>query len=355
MTPPPCRVGLVGAGSTAAAYVTALRQTPGFEVCSVATRTAATGTAFAHTHALAWMSVEALLADPTIDLVLNLTPPLAHAEVSQAALKSGKHVYSEKPLAATSAQAKDLIALADDRSQMLACAPATLLQPPLATLRRLLAAGDLGTIVSALACIVYEGPELFHSEPAHLYGPAAGPLYDMGVYPLTALLALLGPVCAVQAFASRDRAERQVRVGPRAGSRFPVSMPTTVHASLHHVAGTISTLILSFDAMGSRANGLELHGTRAAAHVPLGNKADPAVLICRSFGDWQPVPAVAQAGPGDFAAGVVEAWTAFDAGRAAFASATRALETLVVLEAIMTTVQGSSSSAAEPMLTPGRI
>jgi predicted dehydrogenase len=312
MTAAPCRVGLVGAGSTVGAYVSALRQADGFDVCAVATRTPETGATFSAAHGLAWMPFKALLADPHIDLVLNLTPPLAHVEVSHAALVAGKHVYSEKPLAATSAQAEALIALAAERGLLLASAPATLL---------------------------------------HLYGAAAGPLYDMGVYPLTALLDLLGPVTAVHAFGSTASAERSIPVGPRAGAVFPVSAPTTVHASLRHASGALSTLVFSFDARGSRANGLELHGTRAAAHVPVSVNPDPLVRVSRAFGEWRSDPPIQPPSPTDFAAGVIEAWTAFQACRPVFASAARALETLLVLEAIAAAIERNAGPAATTMLT----
>jgi predicted dehydrogenase len=351
MTAPHCRIGLVGAGSTAAAYVTALQQADGFEVRSVATRDQLQGMAFSSAHGLAWQRLEALLADPQIDLVLNLTPPLAHAEVSQAALAAGKHVYSEKPLAATAALGQALIDLATRQGLLLACAPATLLQPPLSTLVQLVETGELGRIVSALACVVYEGPELFHPQPAHLYGPAAGPLYDMGVYPLTALLALCGPVGAVQAFALTPTPNRTVRVGPRAGQRFPVQVPTTVHASLHHLSGTISSLVLSFDAMGAKANGLELHGTKAAAHVPFRAMPGADVQISRAFGSWEPVAAPVPPSPSAFAIGVIEAWRSFHADKRPFASAARALDTLLVLEAIAAAAQARAGHADMSMLT----
>ncbi len=332
---PPVRVALVGAGTTAVPYIRGLQQTPGFEVVSICSRTGNGARAIAAQHGLTASSFEAILADDTIDYVLNLTPAHAHEAVTRACLEAGKSVYSEKPLAETVDAADDLIALAQARGLLLACAPATFLWPPLATARRLVMEGRLGRIAGALTTLVYPGPELFHPDPTHLFGTAAGPLHDMGVYQVTALVALLGPILEVMAMTSQARAVRTVRVGPRAGSHFAVQTPTHVHALLQHAAGPISTIIVSFDAMSAAPPALMLYGDRGSLCVENVHAADATLTLTNAdsvvAGMALDPPAFS---PANWAIGPTGAWAAWRAGEPIPTSAKRARHVLAVLCAV---------------------
>lgn len=338
----PARVALVGAGSIAARYVEGLRATPGFSVTAICSQGGASATQFAHEHGLTAMTVAAMLADPAIDYVVNLTPAHAHEAVTRSCLDAGKSVYSEKPLATSLAAADALIALAARRGLLLACAPATFLWPPLATARRIVEQGMLGRIVGALTTLVYPGPELFHPHPAHLYAASAGPLHDMGVYQVAALIALLGPVTSVTAMASRARAEREMRVGPNAGQRFPVEAPTHCHALLKHEGGTISSLIVSFDATSPDPPVMLLYGQQGGLslsrhHAP---DADLSVSIWPNAAERMPLDG-GEWTPAMFAIGITLAWSAHRAGHSVAASAERARATLATLLAIETaTIEG---------------
>ena len=335
----PVRVALIGAGTIAGPYVAGLRATPGFEVTAVATRDPATAAAFAATHDLNACDLASLLADPGIDYVLNLTPASAHEAVTRACLEAGKSVYSEKPLAASLAGADALIALADARGLLLACAPATFLWPPLATMRRLVEEGRLGPVIGALSTLVYPGPELFHPNPAHLYARDAGPLRDMGVYQVTALTALLGSVVAVTAMASRAQDERTVLVGPAAGRGFPVERPTHLHAQLRHAGGAISSLIVSFDGSSASEPRLDLYG-RDAGLTMLNPHAPGATLSLLEGAQRSDLTLDGPVwSPASFALGPSSAWLAHIREAPVPASATRARDVLAVLLAVEMAVE----------------
>lgn len=325
------RVALVGAGTIGARYVESIQQTPGFEIVSVCSRQPENARLFAVKHQLSASSLDEMLNDPTINYVLNLSPAHAHAEISMACLRSGKSVYSEKPLASTLEEADALIEFAEKRSLLLACAPATFLWPPLVTARRLLDDGRLGKVVGALTTLVYPGPELFHPNPAHLYGTAAGPLHDMGVYQITALMALLGPVVAVSAMTSQAQVRRTVLVGNTAGASFDVHAPTHIHAQLQHANGTISSMIVSFDAVSAHPPQIDIFGPLGS--LSISNFYDPAAtLTIRSMHSTEPIAVdeptwnVAQ-----WAIGPIAAWNAYKSRTLIETNAHRARSVLEVM------------------------
>ena len=325
---------MVGTGSIAATYVKGLRHTPGFEVAAVCSRDPANAAVFATVNKLVARTFADILADPAINYVLNLTPADAHPAITHACLQAGKSVYSEKPLATTLAEADALISFADQQGLLLACAPATTLWRPLATAQKLVVQGTLGSIVGALATLVYPGPETFHANPAQFYSAAAGPLRDMGVYQINALCSLLGPVLSVSAMASCARAERKVRIGIQAGTSFSVDAPTHVSALLHHASGTISTIIVSFDGMSATPPRLDLYGDLAGLGIENCHRPD-AVLWLNRAGSHERL--TADDPPWSLACqaiGPTSAWNAFHTGKFVEVNASRARDVLAVLLSI---------------------
>jgi predicted dehydrogenase len=200
---------------------------------------------------------------------------------------------------------------------MLACAPATFLGPALQTARAIIDAGEIGEVVAARASMVYPGPDLWHHNPDQLFGPLAGPLFDMGIYYLSAIVALLGPVREVQALASTTREERVIRSGPRAGESFPVQVPTHVAGTLRLASGVIASILFSFDGFGAKAPGLEIIGTRGSIAVANPSQFGGAVELSTELFKWPEVPPTLS-GWSDrmWAIGVAEAWSAFLNGEA---------------------------------------
>jgi predicted dehydrogenase len=237
------------------------------------------------------MSVDALLGDPGVDLVLNLTIPAAHADVALAAIAAGKPVYGEKPLASTTDEARTMLAAASKAGLRVGCAPDTVLGTGIQTARKAVDDGRIGPPISATATMVTPGHERWHPDPDFYYQPGGGPLLDMGPYYITALVTILGPVMAAIGAASHTRTSRTIESGPRAGAIIPVATDSHVTGVLVHESGVLSTLVISFDAVATRAAPIEIHGQRGSLVVPDPNQfAGDAELHELGGSGWTSLP-----------------------------------------------------------------
>lgn len=216
----------------------------------------------------AYATADELLSDDEIEIVLDLTTPDAHAALNLAALEAGKHLYSEKPLAATFAESRELLAVADAAGLRVGSAPDTFMGGRLQTCRRLIDDGRLGDIVGASAFFLSHGHEWHHPSPAFLYGAGAGPILDIGPYYVTALLSLLGPVASATAMASRTYPRRTIENGPRRGETFSVEVDTHVTGALRFASGALATIIATFDVWDSELPRIEIYGTEGTILVP---------------------------------------------------------------------------------------
>ncbi len=239
------------------------------------------------------MPIDALLADPSIEIVLNLTPPTAHAGVSRAAIAAGKHVYSEKPLATTLADATAILDDAEAAGVRVGGAPDTFLGGGLQTARALVDAGAIGRPLVANAAVMHLGPERWHPNPAFFYGPGGGPMLDVGPYYVAALVGLLGPIVEVSAVARGIGDERLVGSGPRAGETFISEVPTSVVATYAFESGAIGGFSASFDVVASESPHIEIHGTDGSLSLGDPNTFDGHVLS-HAIGPpgWKPVAPV---------------------------------------------------------------
>jgi predicted dehydrogenase len=172
------------------------------------------------------LELDVALADPDVDVVVNLTPPQAHAEVSRRVLTAGKSVFSEKPLGIELGEGTALVMLARERGVRLGCAPDTFLGAGLQTARAAIDRGDIGEPLAANAFMLQAGPEWWHPNPGLFYERGAGPLFDMGPYYLTTLVQLLGPARAVTATARVSRSRRPIHSEPQRGALIDVEVPT---------------------------------------------------------------------------------------------------------------------------------
>jgi predicted dehydrogenase len=232
--------------------------------------------------------IDAVLGDPDVEIVVNLTIPAAHVEVSLAAISAGKHVWSEKPVALDREGGRQLIAAADAAGVRLGCAPDTVLGAGLQASLKALSRGDIGTPLTALTLMQSPGPESWHPNPAFLFQTGAGPLFDIGPYYLTALVQAFGPVASVAAIGSRSREQRVIGSGPRAGESFDVTVPTHVSAIARFRSGQSSQSTFSFDSPLDRHGFVEITGTDATLALPDPNTFDGDVKIRRRDSeDWE--------------------------------------------------------------------
>ncbi|MFJ4633842.1 Gfo/Idh/MocA family protein [Streptomyces sp. NPDC088847] len=288
------RVGVVGAGQISGAYLRTFPRLENLRVTAIADMDPARAAAAAQeVPGARARTPDELYAAEDVDLVLNLTVPAAHAEVAHAAISAGKHIYGEKPLAATTAEARALLEAADSAGVRVGCAPDTVLGTGIQTARTVLDSGEIGTPVAATAFMLSPGHEGWHPAPEFYYQPGGGPLLDMGPYYLTALVTLLGPVRRVVGMSATPRATRIIGSGPRAGTEFPVEVSTHVTGVLEHEGGALSTLIMSFDVWTGPLprTQIEVYGTGGSLSVPDPNGFDGEVRLFRAEGkEWEPVP-----------------------------------------------------------------
>lgn len=285
----PTNVGIVGCGNISAIYAQAGRTFPAIAVAACADIDPERASALAEKYGIPRAcSVAELLADPAIAIVINLTVPLAHAEIGLAALEAGKSVYNEKPLTISREDARRMLDLAAAKGLRVGCAPDTFLGGGLQTCRALIDAGAIGRPVAATAAILGSGPERWHPGPDFFYREGAGPLFDMGPYYLTALATLLGPARSVSGSARITHAERTIGSGPRQGERIPVTTPTHVTALVEYDEA-VATLAASFDTAEGYLPRLEIFGTEGSLRLPDPNTFGGPVLLRRGGGEWEEV------------------------------------------------------------------
>lgn len=285
-------VGFVGVGNISGQYVRGCREFEILQITAVSDLDIGRAQDVAEEHGIPRAcTVEELLADPAIDIVLNLTIPAAHAEVSLRAIEAGKHAHCEKPLALNTADGRAILEAAAQKNVRVGCAPDTFLGGGLQTCRKLIDDGAIGQPVGATAFMMSGGPESWHPNPFFLYEVGAGPLFDMGPYYLTALVNLLGPIKGVNSLARKSFPERIATSEALYGQRVPVHTPTHVASLLDFAAGPVGNMITSFDIKGgSDLPRIEVYGSEGTLSVPDPNTFKGPVRL-RRLGEkeWQDV------------------------------------------------------------------
>jgi predicted dehydrogenase len=282
-------LGVIGCGSISTVY---FRNTPlfkGLKVVACADVDPEAAAKQAKAFDVAALSVEALLASPNIDIVVNLTVPNAHYEVSMAALAAGKHVFTEKPLAVRAALGRKLVAAANRQGVSIASAPDTFLGAGGRKARALIDKGAIGRVVTGTAFVFGHGMEHWHPNPEFFYKPGGGPVLDLGPYYVTALINLLGPIVRVQAMTSIGEAQRLITAaGPNKGKTIKVETPTTALALLEFANGANIVAGMSWDVWRHGAPPIEIHGTEGSLRAPDPNFFGGIVEISKRGGDWTP-------------------------------------------------------------------
>ncbi|MDO4740524.1 MAG: Gfo/Idh/MocA family oxidoreductase [Eubacteriales bacterium] len=236
---------------------------------------------------------EEVMADPTIEVVLNITPPLEHKKVNMMALAAGKHAFCEKPLACTLADGREQAALAQEKGLLLGGAPDTFLGGGIQTCKKLIEDGWIGTPVAATAQMLSHGPESWHPDPEFFYKFGAGPLFDMGPYYVTALINLLGGVKNVAASARASYPQRVIGSEKKKGQVIDVEVPTHCAGILNFASGAIGTLVTSFDVWNRGGQPITVYGSAGTIRVPDPNTfGGPIELLRAGSGEWEQVPVV---------------------------------------------------------------
>ncbi|WP_211745571.1 Gfo/Idh/MocA family oxidoreductase [Paenibacillus sp. Marseille-Q4541] len=264
------KTGIIGCGNISSIYLTNLKKSPVIEVVAVADlimeRAEARATEFSIENVY---TVDEMLNNEEIELILNLTVPGSHALTNIAALQAGKHVYGEKPFTVSLEDGRKVLELAEEKGLYVGCSPDTFMGSGIQTSIHAIASGLIGTPVSATAFFMGDGPESWHPDPEFFYASGGGPMLDMGPYYLTALVKILGPIRRISASTGIQIPDRVIGSGPKQGQKLQVQTPTHLAGTIDFENGVIGTMIASFDIRaGSNLPLIEIHGTAGTLQVP---------------------------------------------------------------------------------------
>lgn len=331
-------LGIIGCGNISTIYIQNLRDRfPGLELRAVADIIPERATARAEEfHIPQACTVEQILADPAIELIVNLTIPPAHHGVCKAALDAGKHVYVEKPLSITLQEGEELVGLARQKGLLLGGAPDTFLGAGIQTCLKLIQDGWLGTVVGATAFMLCGGHESWHPDPGFYYQRGGGPLYDMGPYYLSALTALLGPVQSLSGLCSTTWKERVITSQPKHGNIMVVDVPTHVSGLLQFKNGAQASICTSFDVKGGHSHvPLEIYGTEGSLQVPDPNTFGGPIRYRRAgTAEWTEIPLLKDWEENSRGLGVADMADALKTGRQPRASGDLTLHVLEIMHGI---------------------
>ncbi|WP_309069601.1 Gfo/Idh/MocA family oxidoreductase [Microbacterium sp.] len=334
-------VGVVGAGTISDQYLENLTAFPDLDVRFVADIDTARAAAQAEKWGVpASGTYEELLADPAIEIVVNLTIPAVHVEVALKAVEAGKHVWGEKPYALDLESGRVLLEAAQAKGVRVAVAPDTILGAGLQTAFRAVREGVIGAPLTGLALFQAPGPESWHPSPEFLYAKGGGPLFDIGPYYLTTLVQVFGSVRRVYAHGSKSRETRVIGSGPKAGTEFPVEVPTHVAALLEFASGASAQVVFSFDSKLKRTGFVEVAGTEGTAVFPDPNTFEGDTVVHGADDSERVIPAA-----GSFytrGTGVAELAQAIRAGRSERVPGELAFHVLEIMVAIAQSAEASA-------------
>ncbi|NSW56435.1 MAG: Gfo/Idh/MocA family oxidoreductase [Armatimonadetes bacterium] len=286
------KIGVVGCGNISGVYLQAPQKFPILDIVACADIDMNAARVQAEKYGIPRAcTVDELLADPAIEIVVNLTPPHFHSTIDLAALQAGKHAYAEKPLAVSRADGKRIMELAAAKGLRVGSAPDTFLGGGIQTCRKLIDDGWIGQPIGAAAFMLGHGPEAWHPNPFFFYQPGAGPLFDMGPYYLTALVNLLGPVKSVAASATISFSERIATCKEHFGKAIQVTTPTHVNGILEFETGAVGTITTSFDVWACELPRIEVYGSEGTLSVPDPNTFGGPVRLKRAGAEgWTEMP-----------------------------------------------------------------
>ncbi len=298
MATSPTLIGIIGAGNISSTYLEADRKFRNIRITKVADIDMARARAQAEKYSKQAVTVDELLADPEIEIVVNLTVPAAHASVALRALEAGKHVYNEKPMATLREDARRLFDAARQNAEgsghsplRIGGAPDTFLGGGLQTCRKLMDDGAIGRPVVAFAHMLSAGMESWHPNPEFFFKPGGGPMFDMGPYYLTALVTLLGPARRVSGMTRITHPERTITSQPLYGQKIVVEVPTLVSGTVSFDDGTIANITTTFDIADGYEVGLTIYGTEGVLQCPDPNGfGGPVRLKRKGDKEWRNIP-----------------------------------------------------------------
>ena len=279
------KVGLIGCGHIAETYFRAHKYFNNFRIIKCADINHLAAKKCATNYKIKALSVKNLLKDKEIEIILNLTVPKAHFEVSKKALLNNKHVYTEKPMAINLKDGKELLKISKRKRLYIGNAPDTFLGGGNQKSKEILEKNFIGKINLGNIIFAYPGVQSYHPNPEPWFAKKeGGPVIDMGPYYLTALVNLLGPAKQVWGSFMWNKKKRIIGIGPRKGSSIKVLCPTTYLGTIFFKRGSIIRFTLSFDVIAHHRNHIELYGSKGSILVPDPNMFGGSVYTCKKLG-----------------------------------------------------------------------
>lgn len=326
------KVGIIGCGNISGIYFQAGKTFEILDIVAAADLIPERAQAKADEFGCKAVGVEQLLADPNIEIVMNLTIPIAHAEVALKAIEAGKSVHNEKPLAITREDGRKMLDMAKAKGVRVGCAPDTFMGAGIQTCVKLIDDGWIGEPIGATAFMMCHGHESWHPDPEFYYKVGGGPMFDMGPYYLTALVALMGPVRRVTGSTRITFPERVIGSEPKRGQVIKVDVPTHVAGVIDFQNGAVATIVTSFDVWAANLPCIEIYGTEGSIAVPDPNSFGGPVRVNRR-GGWMEVPLTHGYAENSRGIGVADMAYALRSGRQHRASGELAYHVLDVMHA----------------------
>jgi predicted dehydrogenase len=288
------KVGIVGCGNISHIYLKNSSKFTNYEIVAVADLMIDRAKEQAEKYGIKKAyTTEQLLRDEDVELIINLTIPSVHAEIAIKAMEQGKHVYGEKPLAVTREEGKQMLDIAKEKGVYLGNAPDTFLGAGIQTCKKIIDDGVIGRPLSATAFMMIPGHEGWHPDPAFYYQKGGGPMFDMGPYYLTTLVALLGPMERVTGSVTSGYDERTIKSKAKYGEKIKVETPTQINGVIDFKNGAIASIVTSFDTWHHQLPHIELYGSEGSMVVPDPNTFGGRVLVrTKSESEWREIPYV---------------------------------------------------------------
>ena len=283
------KVGLIGCGHIAETYFRAEKYFNNIKIIKCADINLKAARKCSKEYGVKFLSVNEILKDQEVEIILNLTIPKAHYEISKKALLNGKHVYSEKPLAINLKDGKELLKISRRKKLYLGNAPDTFLGGGIQKSKELVEKNIIGKIKLGNAVFAFPGIQSYHPNPEPWFAKLeGGPVIDMGPYYITALVNFLGPAKKVSGKIINGSKYRTIGIGPKKGRKFKVNCPTTYLSTITFKNNTVIRLTLSFDVIAHQRNHIELYGEKGSMIVPDPNMFGGSVFTCKKLGDnWK--------------------------------------------------------------------
>ena len=283
------KVGIIGCGNISETYFNCQKIFNNFEIIACADLNYDFATKSAEQFKVKALSVDDILSNKEIGLIINLTIPSAHKEIIVKSLNAGKHCFSEKPLAMNMEEGLEIQKLSNEKKLYVGCAPDTFLGAAGQNARKLIEEDKIGKVVLGTFNLMSHGMEHWHPNPDFFFKPGAGPVFDVGVYYLTQLINLIGPVKSISSISGTATPERTITSEPRNGEKIVVETPTTLMGSLEFHNNAKIQFFCSWDVWKHKHSTIELYGLEGSMIVPDPNFFSGDILLSKKDQDWQTI------------------------------------------------------------------